>query len=240
MDLSAVAQALAVPSAIPDGWRLVQCLENQDKTYAAHADAARVAMLADSSDRRSWYARSRSRTVTGLLFAAPGIPALFMGQEFMEDNNWSDNRNGDDLIGWQGLAGAGSAMRDFLKFVADLIRIRRSQRALRGNGARVSRAENFDRVIVLHRWIEGEGLDVVVVANLAEQPKRGYTIGPPFAGDWRELLNSDVYDNFPNPAPVGNGGHVHSLGEPLDGLPAGAAGRRPAKGGGVAAPSRAA
>src|SRR5258708_23126183 len=132
----------------------------------------------------------------------------------MEDNNWSDNRNGDDLIGWQGLAGAGSAMRDFLKFVADLIGIRRSQRALRGNGARVARAENFDRVIVLHRWIEGEGLDVVVVANLAEQPKRGYTIGLPFAGDWRELLNSDVYDNFPNPAPVGNGGHVHSLSEP--------------------------
>jgi len=26
------------------------------------------------------------------LFAAPGIPALFMGQEFLEDKNWSDNR----------------------------------------------------------------------------------------------------------------------------------------------------
>jgi hypothetical protein len=37
---------------------------------------------------------------------------------------------------------------------------------------------------------------VVVVANFAEKPKRGYAIGLPFAGDWLELLNSDVYDNF--------------------------------------------
>src|SRR5450432_3507771 len=167
LDLSAVANALAVPASIPEGWRLVQCLENQDLTYAPHPDAARVAMLADASDRRSWYARSRSRAATGLLFAAPGIPALFMGQEFLEDKNWSDNRGDDDLICWEGLGATNSAMRDFMEFTADLIQLRRSQPALRGNGARVSRAENFERVMVLHRWIEGEPLDVVVVANLA-------------------------------------------------------------------------
>jgi len=121
-------------------------------------------MLADSSDRKSWYARSRSRTVTGLLLAAPGIPALFMGQEFLEDKNWSDIRLVDGLISWEALDGAGSASRDFLKFVADMIRLRRSQPALRGSSARVSRARNYDRVIVLHRWIEGEGRDVVVIA----------------------------------------------------------------------------
>ena len=53
------------------------------------------------ADRRSWYARSRSRAATALLFAAPGIPALFMGQEFLEDKNWSDNRQArwPDLVG---------------------------------------------------------------------------------------------------------------------------------------------
>src|SRR5258708_11299428 len=119
MDLSAVANALVVPAAIPEGWRLVQCLENQDKTYAAHSDAARVAMLADSSNRRSWYARSRSRTVTGLLLTAPGIPALFMGQEFLEDKNWSDNRELGDLIWWEGLGGTDSTIRDIMLLAAD-------------------------------------------------------------------------------------------------------------------------
>jgi 1,4-alpha-glucan branching enzyme len=230
LDLAAVANALNVPAAIPEGWRLVQCLENQDLTYAPHSDAARVAKLADSSDRRSWYARSRSRAATGLLFAAPGIPALFMGQEFLEDKNWSDNRQADGLIWWGGLGEANSAMRDFLRFAADLIQLRRSQPALRGSRARVSRADNFDRVIVLHRWIEGHPLDVVVVANLAEQPKQGYAIGLPFAGDWFELFNSDVYDNFPNPAPVGNGGRLHSWNEPLDGFSARAEVMLPANG----------
>jgi len=237
LDLSAVANALIVPAAIPGGWRLVQCLENQDVTFASHSDAARVAMLADSSDRTSWYARSRSRTATGLLLAAPGIPALFMGQEFLEDKNWSDNRLVDGLISWEALDGAGSARRDFLKFTADMIRLRRSQPALRGSSARVSRARNFDRVMVLHRWIEGEGRDVVVIANLAEQSKRDYAIGLPFAGDWLELLNSDVYDSFPNAAPVGNGGRVRSWSEPLDGFSARAAVSLPANGIIVLAPS---
>jgi 1,4-alpha-glucan branching enzyme len=230
LDLSAVAGALVVPAAIPEGWRLVQCLENQDLTYAPHSDAARVAWLADAEDRRSWYARSRSRVATGLLFAAPGIPALFMGQEFLEDKNWSDNRGDGDLIWWEGLDDASPVMRDFMKFVADLTKLRRSQPALHGSGAHVSRAENFDRVIVLHRWIEGQPKDVVVVANLAEQPKQDYAIGLPFAGDWFEVLNSDVYDNFPNPAPVGNDGHVRSRDEPLDGFPARAEIALPANG----------
>jgi 1,4-alpha-glucan branching enzyme len=162
-----------------------------------------------------------------------------MGQEFLEDNNWSDNRLVDGLISWEALDGAGSARRDFLKFAADLIQLRRSQPALRGSSARVSRARNFDRVIVLHRWIEGEGRDVVVIANLAEQPKRDYAIGLPFAGDWSELLNSDVYDNFPNAAPVGNGGRVRSWSQPLDGFPARAAIALPANGIIVLVPSTA-
>jgi 1,4-alpha-glucan branching enzyme len=237
LDLSPVARALVEPAAIPEGWRLVQCLENQDKTYADHPDAARVPALADSSNPRSWYARSRSRVATALLLAAPGIPALFMGEEFLESRNWRDNRRVEELIQWEGLDDANPVMRDFLRFVTAMIGVRRSRDALRSNGARVSRAANFDRIIVMHRWIEGDGQDVVVVANFAEQPKQGYAIGLPFAGDWLELLNSDVYDNFPNPAPVGNGGHVRAWNEPLDGFAARAAVTLPANGVIVLAPS---
>ena len=191
----------------------------------------------NSSNPRSWYARSRSRVATGLLLAAPGIPALFMGEEFLENRNWRDNRRVEELIQWEGLDNANPVMRDFLRFVTDMIGVRRSQDALRGSGARVSRAANYDRIIVMHRWIEGEGQDVVVVANFAEQPKQGYAIGLPFAGDWLELLNSDVYDNFPNPVPVGNGGRLRAWNEPLDGFAARAAVTLPANGVIVLAPS---
>ena len=230
IDFSAVAGSLMPPAGFLDAWRVVQFLENQDLTYAGHSGAARVPALADASNRRSWYARSRSRVVTSLLFAAPGIPSLFMGEEFLEDKNWSDDRGAGGLIWWEGLGDPNPAMRDFLRCVTDLVKLRRAQPALRAAGARVSRAQNYDRIIVLHRWVEWEGRDIIVIASLDEAPKRGYAIGLPFAGEWRELFNSDVYDNFPNPGAVGNGGTVWASGAALDGFGASAALTLPANG----------
>jgi 1,4-alpha-glucan branching enzyme len=220
LDLGGVAAGLT--ASVGDDWRLDQCLENHDLTWAGHPDSARVAALADPAAPGSWYARSRSRAATTLLLTAPGIPSLFMGEEILEDKNWNDNRAAGGLIGWESLAGADPTKRDFLRFCSDLIGLRRSQPALRSAGVRVSRAQNFERVLVMHRWIESVGQDVVVVVSFDELPKRGYGIGLPFAGAWREIFNSDVYDAFPNPAPVGNGGIVEASGPPLDGFAASA------------------
>lgn len=87
---------------------------------------------------------------------------------------------------------------------------------------RVSRAANFDRVIVLHRWVEGQGNDLVVIASFDELPKNGYAVGLPYAGGWREVFNSDYYSNFPNPSVIGNGGSVQASGPPMDGFAASA------------------
>ena len=228
IDLSAVAGALVPRSDFPAAWCSVQCMENQDLTYAGHDGAARVPRLADSADTRSWYARSRSRLATALLLTAPGIPALFMGEEFLEDKNWSDDRNANGQIWWDGLTAAGPAMRDFLRYVTDLVWLRRNTPALRSGNARVPRTDNDGRVIVLHRWVDGQ--DVIVAATLDEQSKYGYAIGLPYAGPWREAFNSDVYDGFPNAHPVGNGGSVQASGGPLDGFGASAAVTLPANG----------
>ena len=101
-------------------------------------------------------------------------------------------------------------MADYSRFMQDLVGLRRNQPALRAEGVRVSRVNNYDRVIVVHRWVAdgSPGRDVVLVASLDEHAKTGYGIGLPFGGRWRELFNSDYYDGFPNPAPVGNGGWV--------------------------------
>ena len=81
LQLGPVASALSLPAGYDAAWRLVQCLENHDLTYLGHDGAARVPTLADPIDHQSWYARSRSRAAAALLFAAPGIPALFMGRK---------------------------------------------------------------------------------------------------------------------------------------------------------------
>ena len=233
LDLGPTARGFYPPAGYDASWRVVQCIENQDKTYFPHADAARVAMLADPFDRRSWHARSRCRVAAALLLAAPGIPALFMGQEILEDKPWDDNERDHPghLIWWDGLK-RDRAMADYLRFMQDLIALRRKQPALRAEGVRVSRVNDFDRVIVVHRWVAdgGPGRDVVLVASLDEHAKAGYGVGLPLGGSWRELFNSDYYDGFPNPAPTGNGGFVDASGPGLDGFAQSAALTIPANG----------
>jgi 1,4-alpha-glucan branching enzyme len=220
IDLSGVAGGLL--ASMDRTWRLNQCLENQDLTYAGHSDAARVPVLANPADHRDWYGRSRSRAASGILMTAPGIPTIFMGEEFLEDKNWSDDRTVDGLVWWEGLWAADSSMRDFLRCLSDLVALRRAQPALQEGGIRVSQAQNFERVLVFHRWLEGAGRDVIVVASFDESPKAGYPVGLPFAGSWRVLFNSDFYDSFPNPGVVGDGAFVEAAGGPLDGFAASA------------------
>ena len=54
--------------------------------------------------------------MTSLVLAAPGISALFMGEEFLKDKIWSDDRSYNGLIYWAGLTTSDSTMRDFLQF----------------------------------------------------------------------------------------------------------------------------
>jgi 1,4-alpha-glucan branching enzyme len=234
VNLDAVRDGLLRPYRFPDAWRAVQCLENHDIVYGnrpPHEWKPRVAFLADPNDRRSWYARSRTRVATALLLTAPGIPMLFMGQEFLEDKNWSDNPNhgAESLIWWNGLTQS-RAMRDHLAFTRDLTRLRRTLPGLTAEAINVFHVHNDNRVIAYHRWIEGVGADVVVVASLSETTLRDYRLGFPRPGRWQEVFNSDYYDNLPNPQVAGNGGGVTADGELMHGLPCSASVVIPANG----------
>jgi 1,4-alpha-glucan branching enzyme len=220
VDFGSIAGTLYA-AGFAHGWQTVTCVENHDIVKVGTDQ--RIPWLADSADRRSWYARSRSRVAAGVLLTAPGIPQLFMGQEFLEDKQWSCDPASANLIYWGGLVnGADPAMVNHLRFTTDLIRLRWIYPALRGDNVNPFHWSDANRVIAFHRWIEGTGQDVVVVATLAEATWYNYAVGFPFAGEWAEVFNSDVYDNFVNPIVAGNGGAISASGGPLHGFPASA------------------
>jgi 1,4-alpha-glucan branching enzyme len=128
-----------------------------------------------------------------------------MGQEILEHQPWHDDIRfwSQFLISWDGLS-SDRAMRDFLRFVQDLVSLRRRHPALFGDGIHIPQVHEHDRVIVMHRWVEREGHDVVVVASLNEATLDSYAVELPAPGHWREIFNSDLYDHFPNPWVVGN------------------------------------
>jgi 1,4-alpha-glucan branching enzyme len=204
--------------AYGESWRAVQHLENQDVVRIDNTTdrQPRVARLSDSSDARSWYARSRSRVANGLLLTAPGIPMIFMGQEFLEDKYWSDSPNyfADSLIWWDGL-NSDKAMQDHLRFMRELIQLRNGYRALCGDRINVFHVHNDNRVLAFHRWLDGTGEDVIVAFSLREETWWSYEVGLPISGDWLEVFNSDVYDNWVNPIVAGNGGRITAGGPPL-------------------------
>jgi 1,4-alpha-glucan branching enzyme len=225
LPMTRVADQLGL-SYLRDRWRGVNSLENHDlvmqpKDRTDHNRMPRMPRVADGSNARSWHATSRSRVATGLLLTMPGIPMLFMGQEFLEDKPWSDDVLGHPELRlfWAGLGSAtDSSMRDFLRFTRDLIALRWRQPALRSEGFAPIHAHDVNRVLAFQRWVPGSGGDVVIVASLANETKRGYEIGFPAGGHWREVFNSDVYERFVNPNVAGNGGGVVAHGPPRHGL----------------------
>jgi 1,4-alpha-glucan branching enzyme len=228
IDFQSIAGAL-YPNGFAHGWQTVTCIENHDIVKVGTDQ--RIPWLADSADRRCWYARSRSRFAMGILLTAPGIPQLFMGQEFLEDKQWSWDAESSNLLWWDGLnAGIDPAMVNHLRFTQDLIRLRWNHAALRGDNVNPFHVSNSNRVLAFHRWLEGTGRDVVVVGTLSETTWYSYNVGFPGPGPWAEVFNSDVYDNWVNPIVAGNGGGISASGPPLHGLPASASIVIPANG----------
>jgi len=220
IDLNAVRDQLYKPANFTAAWRAVQHLENHDVVRADNKSdrEPRIAALGDSSDSRSWYARSRARVAMSMLLTAPGIPMLFMGQEILEDKYWSDAPNADTLVWWEGLQ-QDQHMQDFFLCSCDLVSLRRRHPALRSESIHVFHVHEANRVIAYHRWLEKIGRDVVVVASLNESTFQSYELGFPGAGQWLEDFNSDVYDHWPNPMAAGNGGSVFVQGDGMHDLP---------------------
>jgi 1,4-alpha-glucan branching enzyme len=136
----------------------------------------------------SWPARKRSTLGAALVFTSPGIPMIFMGQEFLEWGTWTD-RTPLDWSKEQRFGG-------ILNLYRDLIKLRRNwynnTRGLRGQHVNVFHVNYQAKVIAFHRWSEGgAGDDVVVVANFADRRYDSYNVGFPRAGTWYLRFNSD-------------------------------------------------
>lgn len=225
VNLDKLRDALYTSHKEPGRWSVFQCIENHDLLDFNHTGRdrqPRIAALADPNNSRSWYARSRAKVATGLLLTAPGVPMIFMGQEFLEDKYWTDWQGRPELlIWWEGLEGKDKAMIDQHRFTRDLMWLRRKHPALRGDGLNVFHVHNNNRVMAFHRWLPNVGRDAVVVASLNENTfyNYSYRIGFPVRGHWREVFNSDIYDEWFNPNAQGNPGGIDANGPAWDGLP---------------------
>lgn len=122
-----------------------------------------------------------------VLFAAPGVPMIYSGQEFGEDAP----RTIDFCpINWGKLKR--TAHHQHYDLVCRLIVARRTYAALRSDNIRFE-VDDFmhDHIVRLSRWDE-QGTTVLCALNFADR-QRTVTLEIPRAGEWRDVVTDHVY-----------------------------------------------
>ncbi|NCC60898.1 MAG: hypothetical protein EOM12_08130 [Verrucomicrobiae bacterium] len=179
--------AVAAQVASGDGLYRVIYTETHDKVGKLNNDKRLVSKI-DPADPTSYWARKRASLGASLTFTAPGIPLMFMGQEWYEDEAFDDY----EPLDW---SKAQSNMRGVLLF-KHLIAMRRNldgaTAGLKGTGVSAYHVNDSAKVIAFHRWdAHGTADDVIVAANFSVNSWGSYNIEFPYAGTWYEQFNSD-------------------------------------------------
>jgi 1,4-alpha-glucan branching enzyme len=138
-----------------------------------------------------WQKFANLRAYYGMMWGYPGKKLLFMGQEFAQRREWSEERGLDWPL-------RSAAMHEGVRnLVRDLNRLYTAKPALH---ARDCEAEGFEWLIADDRqnsvfaWLrKAPGANpVAVVCNMTPAPHDHYRLPLPHDGTWREIFNSDA------------------------------------------------
>ncbi|WP_020102403.1 1,4-alpha-glucan branching protein GlgB [Mycobacterium sp. 360MFTsu5.1] len=160
------------------------------------------------------------RQLLAYQWAHPGKQLLFMGQEFGQRAEWSEERGLD----WFQL-GEHSFSTGVQQLVRDINGIYRDNRALWSRDSSpegyswIDANDSNNNVLSFLRFGD-DGSAIACVFNFSGSEHAQYRLGLPHAGTWQELLNTDatVYHG----AGAGNMGSVEATNEPWHGRPASA------------------
>ncbi|RDH74094.1 1,4-alpha-glucan branching protein GlgB [Mycolicibacterium moriokaense] len=160
------------------------------------------------------------RSLLAYQWAHPGKQLLFMGQEFGQRAEWSEER-GLDWFQLDENSFSGGIQR-FMRDINDLYRTRRSlwSQDTRPEGySWIDANDSANNVLSFLRFGD-DGSMLACVFNFSGSEHTRYRLGLPHAGTWREVLNtdSDIY----NGSGIGNFGAVEATDEPWHGRPASA------------------
>ena len=160
------------------------------------------------------------RALLAYQWAHPGKKLLFMGQDFGQRAEWSEERGLD----WFQLD-EHSFSSGIQRFMADVNTLYRSRPALWSQDSRpegyswIDANDSANNVLSFLRF-GSDGSVLACVFNFSGSEHSRYRLGLPLAGTWREVLNSDA--TIYNGSGIGNLGSVEAVDEPWHGRPASA------------------
>ncbi|MFF1877346.1 1,4-alpha-glucan branching protein GlgB [Leifsonia sp. NPDC058230] len=166
-----------------------------------------------------WQQLANVRAYLAFMWSHPGKQLLFMGQEFGQPSEWSEERG---LDWWILDQPTHRGLWDLVAQLNSLYRANPALWALDNDPAGFEWLDGSDaagNVVAFLRW-DREGNPIAVLLNFSGNPHADYRIGLPFAGEWEELLNTDA--TLFGGSGVGNLGTVTAHDEPWAAQPASA------------------
>ncbi len=165
----------------------------------------------------TWQKFANLRTYFGFMWSHPGKKLLFMGCEFGQWSEWSHQRSLDwHLLEQHEHKGLQTLIKDLNATYRDLP----SLHELDCDGAGfewIDASDNEQSVLSFMRKGREPGGEAIVVCNFTPVVRRGYRVGVPRGGFYRERVNTDaaVYGG----SDVGNAGGVEAEATPCHGRP---------------------
>ncbi|HEX6254631.1 MAG TPA: 1,4-alpha-glucan branching protein GlgB [Euzebyales bacterium] len=171
--------------------------------------------LLDKMPGDRWQKFANLRALYGYMWAHPGKQLLFMGGEFGQWREWSE----DSALDWGLLDQADH--RGLRHLVGDLNHAYRSLPSLweqdhDPNGFRWIDANNADANTLSFVRYALDGTPLVCIVNLSPVPRDDQRFGMPRSGRWRERLNTDA--GTYGGSNLGNMGLITATDEPWHGM----------------------
>lgn len=180
-DLQKIVDALEFRYS-SDAFKRVVYTESHDEVANGKA---RIPEEVQPGDAESEFAKKRAILGIVLTLTAPGIPMLFQGQEFIEDEYFQDT----EPLDWK----KQENHRGINRLVGDLIKLRTGDHD-GGNGLRTQDINiiHLNQETKVLAYIRGKGSEnpVLIVLNFSNQDRGGYGIGMDEGIDWKLRVNS--------------------------------------------------
>ena len=173
--------------------------------------------MLDKMPGDAWQKHANLRALYGYMFTHPGKKLLFMGGEIGQWREW----NHDGQLDWEVLGDPRHA--GLQKWIRDLNRVYGEEPSLweadhdSSGFSWIDCHDHEHSVIALVRRAADAGDFTVAVVNFTPVPRRGYRVGVPATGAYRELLNSDA--SLYGGSNIGNEGQVETEPHPAHGHP---------------------
>lgn len=162
-------------------YNVVNYLNNHDLTRLIYRLGAETGILGDAAFRRL-------KLGATLLLTSPGVPMLWMGEEFGQANDRGESGDSRPL-NWALLDSPPN--RGLMEHYKFLIWLRRNNSALRSDTFAVVDDQPERGILAYKRW-DDQGSIYIVVANLKDEDAGGYEVEVEGVEDdtWQELITN--------------------------------------------------